>query len=162
MKKLIEKYTLSIVTASCIIFLVLLVLMKLFRFDFNVGEVITYTMFFISLSLFSVLVFILVREKKYETIKKRMIRLTAIMAFLSIVFFILLRLDLVFIGGMGGGFGLVFIYVLYPFVLFMLICTLSILLYKKQFKMVKRLLLEFCFWIIFFVGCIYLCSTFLQ
>lgn len=162
MKKLIEKYTLPAIIASCIIFLAILVLEELFHFAFGAYEVIIYTLFSISLSLFIVLVFILVRKKKYETLKKRITGLITIMVLSTIAFLILVRLDLAYVGGMGAGSALVFVYGLFPFTLFMFICSWSILLYKKQFKIAKRTLLEFLLWVIFLVGYIYLNIIFLR
>jgi len=94
--------------------------------------------------------FILIKDKKYEVLKKKITGLMAVMALSFIVFHILVRFHLV-----NGAFGFVYAFGLFPFTLCMFTCSLGVFLYKKQFKMAKRILLEFLFWVALLVGEIY-------
>lgn len=164
MKKLVERYTLLAIIVSSVVFLAILVLTELKLITsstFIDTEVIIYTLFSISLSLFVVLVFVLALEKKYEKLNKNITGLIAIMVILFITFLVLIHFDLAYAGGMGAGVALMFAFGLFPFTLFMFICSLLIFLYKKQYKTAKKVFLEFLFWIVLLVGAVYLVNLLL-
>lgn len=78
----------------------------------------------------------------------------AVMALSFIVFHILVRFKLV-----NGGFGFVYAFGLFPFTLLIFICSLGVFLYKKQFKITKRILLEFLVWVVLLGAEIYVVNT---
>jgi len=157
MKKFVERYILLLFVASLIFNFLLFSRQKLIVLPTSIysdAEPVVYTLFSLLSLAFTWLVFILIMGKKYELLKKKVSGLMAVMALSFIVFHILVRFKLV-----NSGFGFVYAFGLFPFTLLIFICSLGIFLHKKQFKITKRILLEFLVWVVVLGVEIYVVNT---
>lgn len=143
MKRLIKLYALPIIGINLFISILYLILIQLDAIDpFSIlGYLAVYILFPFSLLLYLVLIFILFKEKEYKVICKRNIGLIKGTTISFLIFLFLTRFEII-----KPYLGYVFIYIIFPYTLLVFLGSIFLFIKKKQFKILKKSILNFLLW----------------